>query len=83
MFVAEEYRGKEKGIAKKLLHALIEWSRLKDVKEIYLGTVASFHAAHKFYEKNGFVQIKKDALPATFPIMALDTKFYLYKLSND
>jgi hypothetical protein len=45
---------------------------------IYLGTTAEFIAAHKFYEKNGFTEVPKANLPETFPVMAVDTKFYMY-----
>ncbi len=40
-----------------------------------------FHAAHRFYVKNGFTEIEKGALPSAFPIMEVDTKFYRLKLN--
>jgi N-acetylglutamate synthase-like GNAT family acetyltransferase len=79
MFVAKEYRGKDKGVAQQLLATLLEWCKLKKINEIYLGTVATYFAAHRFYEKNGFTEIQKNLLPANFPIMAVDTKFYKYE----
>jgi hypothetical protein len=33
-------------------------------------------AAHRFYERNGFDEIDARALPASFPRMAVDTRFY-------
>jgi N-acetylglutamate synthase-like GNAT family acetyltransferase len=81
MFVKKEYRGKEKNIGKKLLDSLLTWSKSKMINEIYLGTIDSFHAAHKFYEKHGFVQVKQNELPISFPRMTFDNKFYCYKLS--
>ena len=80
MFVAKEYRGKEKGVAQQLLTTLLEWCKSKKIKEIYLGTVPSYFAAQRFYEKNGFIEIQKDMLPSNFSIMAVDKKFYLYRL---
>jgi predicted N-acetyltransferase YhbS len=41
-----------------------------------LGTTAKFLAAHRFYEKNGFREIAQTELPASFPVMTVDTKFY-------
>jgi len=79
MFVAKEHRGKEKAVAQQLLTTLLAWCKSKNIKEIYLGTQASFFAAHRFYEKNGFVEISKKDLPSSFPIMAVDTKFYVYR----
>lgn len=76
MFVQKEYRGKTTSTAKLLLDMLMQWSIEQGMKEIYLGTTAKFLAAHRFYEKNGFVEIDKESLPHKFPIMIVDTKFY-------
>jgi RimJ/RimL family protein N-acetyltransferase len=43
---------------------------------VLLGTTERFHAAHRFYERNGFKRIAVIDLPATFPRMAVDTRFY-------
>jgi hypothetical protein len=37
--------------------------------------------ASLFTKKNGFVEIAKDALPSSFPLMAVDTKFHAMRLS--
>lgn len=80
MFVKLEYRGKEMEISKKLLARLIDWARQKYFKEIFLGTTPQFLAAHRFYEKNGFREIQQENLPANFPVMEVDKKFYSYRL---
>lgn len=80
MFVDRRYRGSEHGVAKRLLTILIDWAKLKNVKSIYLGTTAAFLAAHRFYEKNGFLLIDKSELPASFPLMTPDTRFYALNL---
>jgi len=79
MFVAKEYRGKGKGVSKRLLCTVLDWCKFKNIKEIYLGTVSILHAAQRFYEKNGFDEIAKNELPVNFPIMEVDTKFYVYR----
>ena len=79
MFVAKEFRGKDKGIAQKLLNTVFDWCKLNNIQEIYLGTVAILHAAQRFYEKNNFCEIQKKELPKNFPIMPVDTKFYVYR----
>jgi N-acetylglutamate synthase-like GNAT family acetyltransferase len=76
MFVAQAFRGSEFGTARRLLEELLGWSAAAGVREIFLGTTPKFLAAHRFYEKNGFSEIPKEALPPTFPIMKVDTKFY-------
>lgn len=81
MFVAPEYRGAKTGAAASLLATLLAWARNRDFAEIFLGTTSAFLAAHRFYEKSGFEEIGKHELPAAFPIMAVDTKFYRLGLS--
>lgn len=76
MFVAASHRGKEHGTAARLLEGAIAWARAQGVRQIFLGTTAKFLAAHRFYEKNGFRLIDKSELPASFPVMVVDTRFY-------
>ena len=78
MFVDKDFRGSKHGTDRRLLSELIAWAKSQKLKEIYLGTTSSFHAAHRFYEKNGFIEIAKKDLPSTFPVMEVDTKFYRY-----
>jgi N-acetylglutamate synthase-like GNAT family acetyltransferase len=80
LFVKEEFRGKEYGTGKLLLEQAKNWAKEKDIKEIYLGTTPAFLAAHRFYEKNNFVEIREDDLPSSFPILKVDKKFYRYRL---
>jgi N-acetylglutamate synthase-like GNAT family acetyltransferase len=79
MFVHKDYRGKEKAIAFRLLQQAFAWAKDKGRPDIFLGTTSKFFAAHRFYEKNGFNEIRKSQLPPNFPIMAVDSKFYHYK----
>nr|WP_282705861.1 GNAT family N-acetyltransferase [Pseudomonas syringae] len=83
MFVAAPFRGKEFSIAAKLLDRLIEESTRKGVTEVFLGTTDKFLAAHRFYEKHGFQEIAKEDLPASFPLIAVDSKFYVLGLNPE
>lgn len=76
MFVAPAFRGREHGIAKKLLDVLLDHARTRGLSAVYLGTTAKFLAAHRFYEKNGFDLVDEADLPDSFPRMAVDTRFY-------
>ncbi|MDR3492250.1 MAG: GNAT family N-acetyltransferase [Gammaproteobacteria bacterium] len=76
MFVKHNYRGKE--VASHLLNVLLTWCKEKKLKKIYLGTTTAYLAAHRFYEKNGFKEIPKAKLPANFPLIPVDSKFYSY-----
>ncbi len=76
MFVAATHRGREHGIAARLMETLLAHAQAGGLRRIHLGTTGQFRAAHRFYEKHGFVRIARDRLPAAFPVMAVDTRFY-------
>jgi N-acetylglutamate synthase-like GNAT family acetyltransferase len=76
MFVHAGYRGPTHGVSARLLDTLLDWSRARGVKEVYLGTIEKFLAAHRFYERNDFEQVAATELPPGFPKMAVDTRFY-------
>jgi N-acetylglutamate synthase-like GNAT family acetyltransferase len=81
MFVAAPFRGREFGVAGKLLDVLLAHARAQGIARIFLGTTDKFLAAHRFYEKKGFEELQKAELPKTFPVMAVDSKFYVLSLS--
>lgn len=79
MFVSTPFRGREFRVAAQLLNRLLKEAAHRAITDVFLGTTASFLAAHRFYEKSGFVEVAKDALPSTFPLMAVDSKFYVIR----
>ena len=82
MFVKQDFRGKDQGIAQKILETLIGYSVEKNITDLYLGTVPVLKAAMRFYERNGFIKIGIDRLPDYFPRMKADTVFYQLKLNR-
>ncbi|TKD69975.1 GNAT family N-acetyltransferase [Pseudalkalibacillus hwajinpoensis] len=82
MFVDRSYRGPEFQVAKMLLNKAIDWANDKSLQAIYLGTTPQFRAAHRFYEKNGFIELEREELPSNFPIMKVDKKFYKFTLKK-
>lgn len=76
MFVKSEFRGKQFGVAQSLMDRAKQWCAARGVSSILLGTTAKMFAAHRFYEKNGFVELQTDELPPNFPVVHVDTKFY-------
>ncbi len=76
MFVAADYRGRERGVAARLLAELLDHAKAAGLRALYLGTTAHFLAALRFYERAGFTLIAAGDLPACFPRMAVDTRFY-------
>ncbi len=73
-FVAQNYRGK--GVAQKLMNALVKTASKHGFKSLYLGSVDVLHAAHAFYRKQGFSQITEKQLPAGFQKFLLDSVFF-------
>ena len=80
MFVKKEFRGKEFNIAQNLLNQLLDIAKSHDFEALYLGTIARLEAAIRFYERNGWTPIPKADLPASFPIMPVDTHFFQFKI---
>ena len=80
MFVQQELRGKEYGVAIILLVTLMDWAKQKIMGGIYPGTTEVLKASHRFYEKNSFVLLPKEELPQNFPVTEVDTRFYVRAL---
>jgi GNAT superfamily N-acetyltransferase len=79
MFVHKNWRGKEKAVGQQLLNTVFNWCKERNVQHIYLGTIERLHAARRFYLKNGFVEVPKASLPASFPLIPVDDYFYHYR----
>lgn len=76
MFVKKEFRGKEYGIAQKLLDLLTTEAQKAGMTNLYLGTLERLQAAIRFYIRNGFEAIEKQNIPSVFPFMPVDTHFF-------
>ena len=79
MFVKQAFRGRERGVAATLMRTLLDHARERGVREIYLGTVDVYHAAHRFYEKSGFTEIAREEVPDSVPLMDVDVKYYRHR----
>ncbi|MCH9625484.1 MAG: hypothetical protein S4CHLAM123_06590 [Chlamydiales bacterium] len=66
----------------KLLDTVLAWSKAHEINTIYLGTTLKFKAVHRFYEKNGFREIKRNEMPPYCQPMDCDEKFYCLDLKN-
>jgi GNAT superfamily N-acetyltransferase len=82
MFLKKDFRGREHGVAALLLQTTFCWCQENNIANMYLGTMAQFAAAQRFYEKNGFEKIPANELPADFPGNPVDTEFYKIYLSG-
>ncbi len=83
MFVKKDFRGQTFKTGQLLLDTAIAHAQQTSIDEIYLGTTEKFLAAQRFYEKNNFVPIQKNELPIAFPVMGVDSKFYVLRLNSD
>ncbi|MDZ4759092.1 MAG: GNAT family N-acetyltransferase [Bacteroidota bacterium] len=79
MFVDKSFCGM--GLSETLLNMTLEAAKTYGADMIYLGTMAQFRAAQKFYEKHGFIQICKEDLPNYFPLNPIDKVFYKLSLN--
>lgn len=77
MFVRRDHRGT--GLAQALLDALLAHARAGGLGPVWLGTTAPMRAAHRFYERNGFVSVAPAELPSGFPRMPVDDRFYVFR----
>lgn len=80
MFVKLEFRGKEPRIGQVLFNELIRNSRSLNFKEIFLDTPSIAIASHKFYERNGFLQIGKEEIPDNYKYPDRNSKVYKLEL---
>jgi N-acetylglutamate synthase-like GNAT family acetyltransferase len=80
MFVKQGHRGKPLNIGQNLIDILFQWCMDREIKQIFLGTVPHYYAAHRFYEKNGFNRLDKTKLPKAFHLMDADKWFYFRDL---
>lgn len=80
MFIKDNYRGKEKKVSLTLLNTAKEWAKNNHIDKIFLGTTDKFLAAHRFYEKNSFNKIQQEELPESFPVMKVDSVFYVCEI---
>ncbi len=81
MFVRADWRGQGRGLAQQLLYTLQTWALQNGITALYLGTIERLQAAIRLYVRNEFSPIAPEALPASFPRMAVDTHFFGKRLN--
>ena len=81
MFVHPEFRGLD--VATLLFERLLAWAKNHHFSTMYLGTTSKYHAAHRFYEKNGFTKISAVNLPKSFPQFEIEDCFYFRPLGEN
>jgi GNAT superfamily N-acetyltransferase len=82
MMLKKEYRGRQVGVSALLLQTAINYCIGNQLKTLYLGTIGEMRAAERFYLKNGFTPITRDALPHRFPDNPIDDTYYKLDLNN-
>lgn len=79
-FVYEPYRGAPHHLGRKLYETLLEFAKTHGVRQLILDTPKNTVRAHKFYEKAGFRQIKKEQLPVIYHYPYEDSDFFCLDL---
>lgn len=82
MFVKKELRGNELKIAQHLFEHLLDNARKLGFKNIYLDTPSVAKASHRFYQKNGFVELSQERIPEGYSFPDRNSKIFQLKLSE-
>jgi N-acetylglutamate synthase-like GNAT family acetyltransferase len=80
VFVAKAYRGAQLQVAYKLVQTATEKAIEHNCRILYLGTMAQFTAAQRFYQKQGYTRIAPGEVPADMLLNEFDTVFYKKEL---
>jgi GNAT superfamily N-acetyltransferase len=81
--VKRELRGTTPKAAQHLFDRLLTAARPLGFRTIYLDTPAVAAASHRFYERNGFVEVTdKLTLPATYRYPDRDSRVYRLRLAE-
>lgn len=81
MFVQKEFRGKDLNIAQQLFEKLKTEAIHLGFEKILLDTPAIAKASHRFYKRNDFVEIGKDAIPKAYSFPDRNSKIFELKLT--
>lgn len=69
MFLHKSMRGnKDLNLAQNLFETLLRFAKEKDYQEIWLDTPPPAHAAHRFYERNGFELMPRESVPTGYKL---------------
>jgi N-acetylglutamate synthase-like GNAT family acetyltransferase len=80
LFVDSVFRGEGMQVAYNLIKTATDTAKQHGAKYIYLGTMAQFKSAQRFYEKHGYNRIQINELPTDYPHNPIDTIFYRMQL---
>jgi GNAT superfamily N-acetyltransferase len=84
MYVAQPYRGAERAIAQQMMDGLARWANQAGIRAIYLDTLATMHAAIRFYERNGFEPVRIEDLPDVYyhpiGVEGYDLRYFVRRL---
>lgn len=82
MFVKKELRGTDLKIGQKLFDKLKSESQKLAFKSILLDTPSIAKASHRFYEKNGFLNLDRSQIPSDYTFPDRNSKIFELKLNE-
>jgi N-acetylglutamate synthase-like GNAT family acetyltransferase len=80
MFVKNELRGSSLKIAQNLFEKLKLEAEKIGFKSILLDTPSVAKASHRFYEKNGFLELDRSQIPAEYKFPDRNSKIFELKM---
>ena len=80
MMTDRRFRGRATGLAKRLLEQALDWGKQQGVHTLYLGTMAQFQAAQRFYSKLGCSEVDLEQLPTDMQVNPIDSLHYRLQL---
>lgn len=81
-FTYPEFRGAPEHLGAQLYQQFIDFAKEKGFETIVLDTPEGEHRSHGFYEKKGFIQIKKEELTVDYPFPDRNSRIYELKLKG-
>ncbi len=80
MFVHPVYRGSPWRIAQRLLDTAMGWAKSKGLKQVCFETTPEPCAAHYFYHRNKFIEVKSTDLPPEYKLCPYPSRFFMKSL---
>ncbi|MCP4106527.1 MAG: GNAT family N-acetyltransferase [Desulfobacteraceae bacterium] len=80
MFVHPDYRGNPWRIAQRVLDTAIGWAKSKGLKQVCFETTPEPCAAHYFYHRNEFIEVKSTDFPPEYKLCPYPSKYFMKSL---
>ena len=80
MFVSPAYRGSPWRIAQRLLDTAMGWAKSMEHKKVCFETTPEPYAAHYFYRRNEFIEVKSTDFPPEYKFCHYPSRYFMKTL---